>query len=259
MIKAGVQIATTNDTIISGTKSFFYPDLSAEWSGLPGFAIYGAFTGELNPVTFGSLTSQNLFLDDSLVMAHENVKTKVTGGIRGTITSKLFFNTGVSVSSVENMSFFVPSASDSARFVIAVDPEPITVFNWYGHLNWQAGSGSHVGVRTDVFSYGTNTFEKAWNMPNFRLTADWNQKYGEKWSSQVTLSSLAGMKAAAPVDAEVVALDAIFDMTLEGNYQINDQFAAFALFQNIVGGTYQRYLNYPVRGISFKLGAIYRF
>ncbi len=258
-IKAGVELASTNDTIISGVKSFFYPDISAEWTGLPGWTVYGALSGELKPVTFSSLTRDNLFLDDSLTMAHENIKTKISGGIRGNISSRIFVNSGVALSSVENMSFFIPSPNDSARFIIAVDPEAVTVFNWYGQLNWQADRQTHLGIRTDIYSYGIDTFDKAWNMPNFKLTVDWFQKFSDRISTQTTLSSLAGMKAPRPVTMEAEKLKPIVDLTMEGMYRINDRAEAFVQLQNVFGVEYSRFLNYPGRGLSFRLGALYRF
>lgn len=258
-IKAGVQIAATNDTIISGTKSFFYPDISAEWTGVPGWTVYGSLSGQLRPVTFNGLTQENVFLDDSLTMAHENVQTSIGGGIRGAITSKIHLNTGVNLSSVKNMSFFAPSLSDSARFIILVDPEAVTVFNLYGQLNWQPRFGTHIGMRADIYGYGIDTYDEAWNRPGFKLSMDWIQRYSDKISSRMILTSLAGIKAPAPVTYESQTLDAIVDLSIEGSYRINDRAEAFVLFQNVLGGEYQRFLNYPARGLAFKLGGTYRF
>lgn len=258
-IKAGVQLASTNDTIISGAKNFFYPDISAEWSGLPGWTIYGSLSGNLKPVTFSDISAENVFMDDSLVMAHENIQTSFGGGIRGAITSKLHLNTGISLSSVKNMSFFIPSPSDSARFILVVDPESITVFNLYGQLNWQPAVGTHLGLRTDILGYTSKTFEEAWYKPGFKLAIDWIQKYTDKISSRVALTSLGGLKAPKPLTLEAETLPTILDLSLEGNYKINNRAEAFVQVQNVFGTEYQRFLNYPGRGIGFRVGALYRF
>ena len=259
-IKAGVEIATTNDTIISGTKSFFYPDISVAWSGLPGWTVYGGLSGELKPVTFSSISQENVFMDDSLVMAHENIKSKISGGIRGAITSKLFLNTGIGLSSVENMSFFMPSAFDSARFILAVDPESIAVFNWFGNLNFQPSANTYLNFGMDVYSYGgLDTFAEAWYKPSYKLTVDWFQRYSDKISSQVRLTSLGGIKAPTPITLDAQTLDPILDLSLEGTYKINDRAEGFVQLQNLFGKEYERFLNYPNRGLSFKIGALYRF
>lgn len=258
-IKVGVEFAMTNDTIISGSKNFFYPNISAEWSGLPGWTVYGKLSGQLRPVTYWSLSQDNLMLDDSLVVAHENVKTEFGGGIRGAITSKLHLNTSVTLSTVENMSFFTPSGSDSARFVITVYPDNITVFKWAGALNWQPVGGTHVDFRAAAYGYSTGALEEAWYKPSFTLGLNWIQKYSYKITSRMSLNSMAGLKAPNPSTGESVFLDAIFDMNVEGAYQINERAEAFIQLQNVFGQEYQQYLNYPTRGIAFKIGGLYRF
>ena len=199
-------------------------------------------------------------MDDSLVMAHENVKSKISGGIRGAINSKLFLNTGIGLSSVENMSFFMPSANDSARFILAVDPESVTVFNWFGNLNYQPTSNTYLNLGAEVYSYGSlETFEKAWYKPGFKLFVDWFQRYSDKISSQVRLTTLGGIRAPTPITLITQTLDPIVDLSLEGTYQINEQAEAFLQIQNLFGKEYERFLNYPNRGVAFKIGALYRF
>lgn len=262
-LKAGFEVASTNDTLVTGTGGYFYPDLSAEWSGLPGWTVYGGLKGELRPVTFSSLTRENYFLDDSLTMVHENVKTSFSGGIRGAISSRVFLNTGFSVSGIQNMSFFVPSYTDSARFVIAVDNKTITVFNWFGSVNWQPFDMMHFSVRTDIFTYGMKELTEAWNKPTFKMSLEWFQRYTDRITSQTSLTTLAGIKAPALTSDPLVfmeqKLDPIIDLSLQANYKIDDRSEAFFQVQNILGNNYQRYLNYPNRGIQLRIGALYRF
>ncbi|MCP4458028.1 MAG: hypothetical protein GY816_08395 [Cytophagales bacterium] len=259
-IRAGVELATTNDTIVTGTKSFFYPDISIEWSGLQGWTVYGDLSGELKPVTFSSISRENLFMDDSLVMAHENVKSRIGGGIRGAITSKLFLNSGINLSNVENMSFFMPSTNDTARFILAVEPESVTILNWYGNFNFQSTANTYLNLRADFYSYGSlETYSEAWYKSEFKLSVDWFQRYSEKISSQVRLTTLGGIKAPSPITFVTQTLDPIFDLSLEGTYQINEQAEAFLQIQNLFGKEYERFLNYPNRGVAFKIGGLYRF
>ena len=258
-IRAGVELATTNDTIISGTSNFFYPDISIAWSGLPGWTVYGGLSGELKPVTFSSISQENVFTDDSLVMGHENIKSRVSGGIRGAIISKLFLNTGIRLSSVENMSFFMPSSNDSARFILAVDPEPITIFNWFGNLNFQPSGNTYLNFGTEIYSYTTKTFAEAWYKPSYKISLEWIQRYSEKITSQVGLTSHGGIKAPSPVTLVSQSLDPIIDVSIEGTYQINERTAAFFQISNLFGKEYEQFLNYPNRGVSFKIGGVYRF
>lgn len=256
-IKVGVELATTNHTIISGTKNYFYPDISVAWSGLLGWTVYGGLSGELKPITFSSISQENVFMDDSLVMAHENVKSKIGGGIRGAITSKFFLNTGINLSSIENMSFFIPSANDSAHFVLAIDPKPVTVFNWFGNLNFQPIASTSLSLSAEINTYGLDA--EAWHKPTYNLSLDWFQRYSEKIHSQVRLTSLGGIKAPTPITRVAQSLDPIIDLSVGGTYTLNDRAEVFLQIQNLLGQEYERFLNYPGRGFSFKIGGLYRF
>ena len=258
-IKVGMEFATTNDTLFSSTKRLIYPDMSAEWSGLLGWTMYGEFKGQLKPVTYWSLSQENLMLDDSLTISHENVKSQIKGGIRGAITSKLHLNSSIQLSVIKNMSFFTSSISDSAQFTITVNPDNTTIFKWAGILNWQPLEGTHLGFKVATFSYGTGNFPEAWYRPSFTLSMDWIQRYSEKITSRMSLNSLAGLKALGPITFEVVNLKPIFDLNLETTYKINERVEVFIQFQNVFGQEYQRFLNYPSRGIAFKIGGLYRF
>ena len=70
---------------------------------------------------------------------------------------------------------------------------------------------------------------------------------------------LSGIKAPSPTDESVINLSSIVDLGLSVDYAINDQISIFGQTRNMVGGNYERYLNYPVRGFSFKLGGVYMF
>jgi hypothetical protein len=262
-IKAGFEVATTNDTIVSGASSFFYPDVSAEWSGLPGWTVYAGLKGELRPVTFSSMSLQNYFLDDTLNMAHENVKTSFTGGIRGAITSKLFLNAGIRLSGVQNMSFFVPSAFDSARFAVEIDTKTVTVFNLYGGLNWQPADNTHVGFAVDIYSYGMGNLDEPWHKPTFKMSADWFQRFSDRITTETRFTTLGGIKAPTfgplPDTFLEQSLDPIIDLSVQGNYQINERIEGFIQLQNVFSQQYERFLNYPNRGFQVRIGGMYRF
>ena len=54
-------------------------------------------------------------------------------------------------------------------------------------------------------------------------------------------------------------LDDIFDMNLGGQYDINDRFDVFLQVNNLFGKEYQRWLNYPSRGLQALAGVSITF
>jgi outer membrane cobalamin receptor len=57
----------------------------------------------------------------------------------------------------------------------------------------------------------------------------------------------------------VESLDSFIDLNLDVNYKINSRLTAFLRGNNLTGGNYQYYLDYPVQDLQVLGGAVYKF
>ena len=55
------------------------------------------------------------------------------------------------------------------------------------------------------------------------------------------------------------ALNDIIDLNLQGKYDLKEEIGVFLQIRNIFGREYQRFLNYPNRGIQFLAGVALSF
>ena len=70
---------------------------------------------------------------------------------------------------------------------------------------------------------------------------------------------MGGVKAPADVGFGIRNLNSFMDANVELKYLITNRASAFIEVNNLFNSEYERYIGYPVRGLTFKLGGKYRF
>lgn len=60
-------------------------------------------------------------------------------------------------------------------------------------------------------------------------------------------------------DQEVVTLKSYFDLNAHVGYRYNERLTGFLKLNNIANQDYERWINYPVQGFQFLVGASYKF
>ena len=110
-----------------------------------------------------------------------------------------------------------------------------------------------------ISSYQTNEVAEPWYLPTTQLKVNYTQQLTKSIQLTSGINVLQGIKAPSPLDAEVIDLPTVFDWSASGKYKIDDQWSAFVQINNLLGINYERYLNYPVRGFTGKVGVIWRF
>jgi outer membrane receptor protein involved in Fe transport len=53
--------------------------------------------------------------------------------------------------------------------------------------------------------------------------------------------------------------DTVVDLNLRGDYRFSENLSIFALGNNLLGRKYERFLNYPMKGINVLAGVTYDF
>ena len=84
----------------------------------------------------------------------------------------------------------------------------------------------------------------------------------EKWSAGANLFFVGDRKDLQlnnNIVAAPVTLKSYFDVNLHLEYAHNERLSGFLKFNNIANQAYQKWLNYPVQGFQFVLGATYKF
>jgi len=70
---------------------------------------------------------------------------------------------------------------------------------------------------------------------------------------------LGGIKGINLQSGTTRELDTIFDVNVKVDYLFSPRFSVFLIGKNLVSQKYERYLNYPVRGLTAIGGITYSF
>ncbi|MEM7297776.1 MAG: hypothetical protein AAF391_05865, partial [Bacteroidota bacterium] len=256
-IQAGFNVASSKsgETNTSG----FYPDISGKWSFSRDWAVYGSLSGGVNWNGLNDILGQNAFLDDSLAILNTETKLEFGGGIKGVLFKNMILDANVMISNLDQLPIFIPSLSDSSRYTLTYDGGTIDRFRLNASLTYTPTNVSTYGATLELNSYSMESLERPWHLPSYVFKAFTSHNINEKLITSITFLSMGGLKAPANVSFGIAALDSFLDANIGLKYLITKRASAFVDVNNILGNEYERYLGYPVRGLSFKIGGQYRF
>ncbi|MEP5613326.1 MAG: TonB-dependent receptor [Cyclobacteriaceae bacterium] len=257
LIKAGFGLSSGKS---SGQSSFtaFYPFIDTEWRFDPKWSISGSLGSGIEWNSLNSILGQNQFLDDSLIIQNTELAISVVGEIKGSITNNLLVSSGVKWESYNGLPFYIPSG-DSSRFTLAYDNGKTNVVSFKSGITYAPSISTSVGAEVSLFNYSTKSLDRAWHLPSFSLKFFFTKNIKEKFFISTELLALSGIDAPGSTTVEIIELDSFLDVNLNLDYKATDRFSVFLKLNNLLNKEYERYVGYPVRGASFKLGAKYRF
>jgi hypothetical protein len=179
--------------------------------------------------------------------------------MKGTLINNIAYDAGFSVGTYKNMYFFANSEADTTRFSLLYDYGNTTIFNFFGELNIITKDYLRLGFRGDLFSYDTDEVEEAWHMPAYKIAANGFYNLYDKINFSAELYYLGGLRGYMLHNLSEFDMDDIVDINLKIDYLFSPRFSLFLSFENMLGNNYQRYLNYPSRGLLVMAGLTYSF
>lgn len=258
-IEGGFNVVFNNDTLANATQLNFYPVVNASYKLVEEAVVYAGIGGDVEAVTFESLVDENPWVDRQIPLLHTNKTFELYGGLKGNLAGKLAYDAGFSLGTYRNMHFFANSARDTTRFSVLYDNGTTTLFNFFGEVNFLHKENLKLGFRGDLFSYNTDQVAEAWHLPNFKIAANGFYNLYNKITFSSQLYFLGGLEGYMIPTERSFELEDIVDFNLKIDYLFSPRFSVFLSFENMFGNNYQRYLNYPSRGLLVMGGLSYTF
>jgi hypothetical protein len=259
-IKAGANLASDNDDltqIATTAESGFkvYPSFRLDVNPISTVNVYAGYEGDLEFNSFQGFSNENAFIQSDFILLNTEKQSDIYGGVNIDLTKGLRVNAGFSMASLQRLSFFTNSITDSTRFEVLYDGDAVNRTNVYGEVVYEKAGSLRSALRFDFFKYDLNTLADAYHKPQYQ--AVFNNSFFPIDNLKVTadLYYLGGLVGLNRESNTRVELDDIIDLNVGGDYSLNERVSVFLQFKNIIGKEYQRYLNYNTRGIQF-LGGI---
>lgn len=258
-VEFGLNFVYENDTIANFDKLHMYPFAKASFDLTEDINVYAAVDGDIQRNTLHSFAEENPFIVSRIDIFNTNKTLELSGGIKGKLLQNISFHAGLSAANYKNMYFFVNSLADSTRFDVVYDQNDTELFNFFVETGYTKEDIFRLVARADFYGYSTTSVEEAWHKPTFKLGILGTYTLYDKIRFNADMNILGGIKAREIGTGEAIALDQIVDLSLKADYLFSNRFSAFLSVNNILNNNYERYLNYPSRGLMGMVGATYAF
>lgn len=241
------------------SESGFYPFLKAEWELSDTWSVFGAVDGGIEWVGLQSLLETNEFLDDSLSISNQETLSSVELGLKGAVGSHTGMGASVSYSTIGHLPFFVVSPNDNARYTVTYDDSAVGRFTFQSFFTYTPTSTSTYSLDVELSSYTMDTLDRPWHMPLYQFTVATSHNINEKLLASLDLTYMGGIEAPADAQFGLTMLDPFMNVNIGTTYLLSDRASLFVDVENLLNKEYERFLGYPVRGLTFKIGGQYRF
>ncbi|MFB0926401.1 MAG: hypothetical protein QMB65_14145, partial [Vicingaceae bacterium] len=253
------------------TKFHFYPKAEFKYNIVEHIIIpYVGIRGGLISNNLNDFYNENPFINTQLLTTqNSNQQYDIYGGIRGSLSSKITFNTSFSQQKIEGMPLYIKDLSDliDNKFVLAYDT--VSVSTVTGELTYQKLEKLKVILGGKYFSYKPRNELKAWHKPDLKVTlsgiydlsdkilvrADlyhFSKQYAKNFNTVTTSNTTT-------VTEDAKELDGVFDLNLSVEYRYTKKLSAFIQFNNIAASRYKKWDDYPTQRFGVLGGLTYSF
>jgi hypothetical protein len=253
------------------TKFHFYPKAEFKYNVVENIIIpYVGIKGGLVGNNLNNFYKENPFINtQTLATQNSNQQYDIYGGIRGSLSSKITFNTSFSQQKIEGIPLYVKDLSTGLdnQFTLVYDTASVSTIT--GELTYQKLEKFKVLLGGQYFNYNLSNELKAWHKPALKISlsgiydlsdkivvrADFfyfSKQYAQVFNNTTTNS----VTAITEVGKE---LDGVFDLNLNVEYRYTKKLSAFIQFNNIISTPYQRWQDYPTQRFGVLGGLTYSF
>ncbi|WP_245189727.1 TonB-dependent receptor [Lunatimonas salinarum] len=248
--KVGANVIHENDVVPNKTKDFHvYPLADISYHPVQSFGVYASYKGDVLRKTYYDFVRENPFLGPSEQLRNTIQNYEVDLGVSGKILDEMHYKAGVKYGNFSNMHFFGNSAVDSTRFQLIYD-EVSQVLNYHIAAEWNFEGMYKVDGEINYYQYTLTDLTSPWHRPEWEVKVHNTFQPDSKWTIQFNAHLMGGISAINLESDVSTTLKPILDVQAKFDYRITPRFSVFAIGNNLLNQSNQRFWNYPVRGIQ---------
>jgi hypothetical protein len=269
-VSVGATLGYTGDTVRRAPQFNVYPAVRVGYTVTEDkFVVFAGLGGGLQRVTMYDLTTENPWLAPNQRVADTHRGPTLYFGFNAAPARALELNAKVTLSNDRNLYFYNNSRRDSAKFDLVYDKKATQLFNLHAEAIYNAAEKTRIGLKVDYNGYNVKTLAQPFHRPAFQSVLFATHNVYEKLllgAELYTYSSSYGSAYRRPAGSALLprrefvrSTDSVIDLNLRADYRIMENLSIFVLGNNLLGRQYERFLNYPVKGINVLAGATYDF
>ncbi len=258
-IKVGANVVHENDIVPNKTDDFhIFPMAKVAYYIVPSLGVYARYEGDVQRNTYYGFVRENPFLGPSAQLRNTIQNYMADAGIKGSIDGSLSYEVGISYGNFTNMHFHGNHQFDSTRFQLIYD-DMSTVINLHAAVNWNFDDWYQLDAKADFYQFDLEELESHWQRPEWEIKVYNTFKPVEALRLQANAHVMGGIPVLNLESGSPDVLNPIFDLQAKVDYSVSPRFSVFAIGNNLLNQSYQRFWNYPVRGIQGIAGVTFKF
>lgn len=258
-VKIGANVVQENDVVPNKTSDFnIFPLAKVSYQIDPTIGAYASFEGDVIRNTYYGFVMENPFLGPSSELRNTIQNYEIDAGITGTINGEINYKAGVKYGNFTNMHFFGNNETDSTRFQLIYD-NTSRVVNYHVSTDWNYEGWYQLEASANFYQYTLTDFSSPWQRPEWELSLHNKLQPDSKWLIHVNATVMGGIPVINLESDTTDTLSALIDLQAKVNYTISTRLSVFAIGNNLLNQSYQRFWNYPVRGVQGIAGVSFKF
>ena len=271
-VKLGATVNYLNNSEASESDVYVYPDIVASYIVVEEkFIPYVTLGGGLDMNSLQQFAAENVFLAPAIDVIPTSRLLDAQLGFKGKISENFGYKVFGGYKIEESKSFYNKGAGATTTTGLEAYEYGNVFYTQYADLNttlygatlsYDVNTAFNLSLNATGFSYDVSEGDAfnnvASHLPEFTADLVGNYEINEKWNVGATLY-FVGEREAFRNGVGAETLDSFVDLNLDVNYKINPKLTAFLRGQNLTGGNYEYYLDYPVQNLQIMGGAVYKF
>lgn len=261
-VKGGVNFFA--DAAGGNTTTRLYPVGSVEYDIISQYIIpYGGIDGRLELNPYDHIAGENPFVRPGLHVRNTNHKMIFYGGIKGNLSSSVYYNLQAKYTFFDDMYFFVNDVASTggAANQFRVEYHEGERMNLFGELAMDLSNDLHLRMEGNYYNYVLyESNAKAWHKPSYDMTFSLRYNLRDKILAEadVFLSGKRWVKSGGNF-GEVSRLDGFTDVSLQLEYRYSKVLSGYLKLNNLLSNNYSMWNYYPVYGLHVYAGITYAF
>lgn len=257
--QVGLSTVLENDTL-GDSKSFrLFPYLHFDYTISDQLSAFAGFKADVDKKTLKGFLSENRYLGQNINVFHQNRTFDLYLGIEGQLGSNWNYKLTGDYLQFKNRAFFVNDPTDTSKFQVIYETGTTGQNTFTANLGYDVTRSINFALKGSFYVYSLDQLSEAWHLPEYALEATSVFKLAEKFKINVDAQLLGGIKAPNPADGMAIELDGIVNLDAGISYLISNRASVFINGYNLLGKSYQRYLNYDSRQLQLIGGLSYSF
>lgn len=272
-LELGVVVNYLSDMENSDGEINIFPDVNASYRLLDDQVI--AFTqigGGLDMNSLQQFADENVFLAPAINVQPTDRVVDAQLGLKGKITNNLGYKFYGGYKKENNRYFYTKDTGQIIATTAPADALGNVFYTQYadlgttffgGSLSVDVNSKFNLTISGKSMDYdvtnGDDINNVASQLPEFTADVVGTYQITDKLDIGTTIYFVGERDVFRTGSPVVETLDSFFDLNVDVNYKINSKLTAFLRGNNLTGGNYEYFLDYPVQDLQVMGGAVYKF